>query len=75
MVCTVKITARFAASCMRSVDIPSDIGEVATRYRRCVQLRRLPARRLCRRPHGMAPMPGECPERTALVDVNMNVTY
>jgi len=31
---------------------------------------------LCRRPHGMAPVAGECTERTARVDdVNMNVTY
>jgi len=32
-------------------------------HQRCVQLRRLPARRLCRRPHGMAPVAGECPRR------------
>ena len=44
-------------------------------YLGCVQLHRLPARRLCRRPHGMAPVAGECTERTARVDVNMNVTY
>ena len=43
---------------------------------RCAQLRRLPARRLChRRPHGMAPVAGECTERTDRVDVNMNVIY
>ena len=39
----------------------------------CVQLRRLPARLLCWRPHGMAPVAGECTECTACVDVNMNV--
>ena len=44
-------------------------------YLGCVQLLRLPARRLCRRLHGMAPVAVECTERTAHVDVNMNVTY
>ena len=39
----------------------------------CVQLRRLPARRLCRRPNGMAPVAGECTERTVRIDVNMNI--
>ena len=29
----------------------------------------------CRRPHGMAPVAGECTERTGRVDVKMNVTY
>ena len=52
---------------------PNYNGQGLKTHLGCVQLRRLPARRLCRRPHGMAPVAGECTERTVRIDVNMNV--
>jgi len=46
-----------------SADGYCEIGGAGQWTQQCVQLRRLPARRLCQRLHGMAPVAGECTAR------------